>query len=148
MVDFHMEKLTELATGFRAAIDALVRHDRKALSITFEQFPRGSCGDAAYLLAKYLEQHECGQFYYVRGRRGDKSHAWLEREELIVDITADQFEDQDRVVIVTKDHSWHSQFDDRRRHIADFWQYDKTDRDRLQALYDCIVAQIQSPTIR
>jgi hypothetical protein len=84
--------------------------DPESLIITLREFPRGSCGDATLLLAKYLEENKCGKFDYVCGEREEFSHAWLQRDRLIVDITADQFDDQNSPVIVTEDHDWHSQF--------------------------------------
>jgi len=75
---------------FRHAIEAC---DRSALPITFENFPAGSCGDAALILGKYLEERGFGLFDYVLGERGGRSHAWLQRGHLVVDITGDQFDD-------------------------------------------------------
>ena len=61
-------------------------------------FPKGWCGDASDLLAKYLEHNEIPT-YYVNGGYcpkpdgHDKNHGWLtdEGRKLIIDITADQF---------------------------------------------------------
>jgi hypothetical protein len=47
---------------------------------------------------------------YVSARRGERTHAWLEKDGVIVDITADQFDDAECPVMVTADDSWHRQF--------------------------------------
>ena len=53
-----------------------------------------------------------GEFDYILGAYDDsieteQSHAWLEKDGLIIDITADQFSDIHSEVIITKDHTWH-----------------------------------------
>lgn len=88
-------------------------------------FPRGSCGDASVLLARYLTDHgEPGFCYFCGDRRkpeGDYgSHGWLQREELIVDITADQFDEIDQRVIVTDRSAWHEALHGRADQLADY----------------------------
>lgn len=134
-----VNKLSELAAVFRAAIMAC---DPKSLPIALQGFPRGACGDAALLLAKYLQENGCGEFDYVEGEKEGRSHAWLQRGKVIIDITADQFEDQDTPVIVTQDHSWHSGFDGQVRHVAGFCIYDPRTVDMLGAAYKRIREQI------
>ena len=73
-------------------------------------FPRGACGDASRLLGIYLESLGLGKWTYVQGQAGGQrfaTHAWVEQDGLIVDITADQFDDVAEPVIVTRDRSWH-----------------------------------------
>jgi hypothetical protein len=85
----------------------------------FSMFPAGSCGDTCRMLGAYL-QDVCGfpVFQYVCGERGSQSdnswttHAWLQRDTLIVDVTADQFSDAPRpIIIVEENSSWHQQFE-------------------------------------
>jgi hypothetical protein len=121
------EKLREAASRFRHAIDAAV-HD---LPSEMHSFPLGQCGTVARLLATYLEDAGLGTFAYVTGRRIDPaepeeegwSHAWLEQNDLIIDVTADQFPEQhDQPIIVTRDRAWHNTFDQdvERRACASF----------------------------
>jgi hypothetical protein len=139
------------AIGFRAKqfCAALERCDRGLLPITFEEFPRGSCGDATLLLAKYLQHSGLGLFNYVCGsihegaERGFQSHAWLQREDIIVDITADQFDGVREPVIVTRDHSWHDRFDAKVHNVADYEVYDANTQSILSAAYENIVACIR-----
>ena len=135
-------KLMRLATEFRAAILAC---DRNSLFITLQNFPNGACGDASYLLAKYFNKKGCGQFEYVLGERipNFHSHAWLERNGIIVDITADQFESISSPVLVTTDRSWHTQFEEEYRHLADFERYGPNTVHNLRSSYDLVIKQIE-----
>jgi hypothetical protein len=136
MINCDINKLIALVTVFRAAIE---KCDPKSLTVEFDDFPRGSCGDAALLLAKYLEQNNCGKFYYILGERSGKSHAWLKQRNVIIDITADQFYDNSEAVIVTTDHSWHLSFKGKAQGIADFENYDKNTVQKLSSAYQKIL---------
>ena len=116
------------------------------LYITLKDFPNGACGDASYLLAKFLKENGCGNFEYVLGERtvDFHSHAWLEKNGVIVDITADQFDDKDCHVLVTTDKSWHNQFEEEDRHVADFERYGGHIALFLQASYHHVISNIQT----
>ncbi|MCP4124426.1 MAG: hypothetical protein GY751_22005 [Bacteroidetes bacterium] len=104
-----IEKLYLASKDFRNAIDTCYRE----LGVAFSSFPRGSCGEAAPMLGTYLIEQGLGEFQYMLGDYGSieggnwSSHAWLQSGNLIVDITADQFPDIDKKVIVQEDHEWH-----------------------------------------
>ncbi len=102
------DEIRRLAREFRDAITRSPRDDLPTLC----SFPRGSCGDASKLLGEYLHEQGQGVWDYVGGERDSNthSHAWLEKDGLIVDITADQFDDIDEPVVVTRDRIWHQQF--------------------------------------
>jgi hypothetical protein len=74
-------------------------------------FPGGWCQDTSRALGHLLaDQNERG-FELVCGNRSDddwKTHVWLERDSLIVDITADQFKESGcpGVMFIT-DRTWH-----------------------------------------
>jgi len=119
--------LRTLATRFRAAIretdpaevDAQVR-------FIVASFPKGVCGAVCFLLGHYLRQNGFPAAEYVNGiRRSDgESHAWIETDGIIVDITGDQFAEISDAVIVTLDGAWHRQFSDHPgRRPADFLIY-------------------------
>ncbi len=137
------EQLKKLAILFRAA---LIRCERNKLLITLQDFPHGSCGDASYLLAKYLEEQGCGKFEYVLGKRiADLySHAWLEQKGIIIDITADQFEGQNCSVLVTSDKSWHSQFVEEERQVADFELFNHSASSDLRRSYNQVKNKIET----
>ncbi len=98
---------------FRNAIE---RTDKRKLFLTLQNFPHGSCGDAVLLLGHYLKNNDFGKIDYMLGERetetndGFRSHAWLQRESLVIDITADQFEDFKEPVFVQSDSQWHEEF--------------------------------------
>lgn len=82
-------------------------------------FPHGQCDDASGMLASYLEDCGFGSWELVVGHRPPKFHAWLERDGVILDITADQFDDEGHPpVVVTRDRAWHAQFDEVSRRRA------------------------------
>lgn len=92
-----MQKLVELSTNFRAAIEQAKYDGRFAKDQCFRNFPNGCCGIASELLGRYLSDfgfnitYVCGT-YYVSSPDERQSHAWLEiNGEIIVDITGDQF---------------------------------------------------------
>lgn len=138
-----MEAVRICAERFRAALE---RCDRNLLPIALQDFPNGSCGDAALLLAKYLQKSGLGRFDYVcgtlykDGELGFQSHAWLQREDVIVDITADQFDEVQEPVLITRDHSWHKHFEEKSRHVADYENYDPEARASFSAAYENVVA--------
>jgi hypothetical protein len=84
----------------------------KELGDFFQTFPRGCCGDVASLLAAYLKDQGLGIFAQVSGVRESDgaSHAWLERDGLVIDCTADQFHDGGGRPMVTSNRSWYHQF--------------------------------------
>jgi hypothetical protein len=125
-------RILDLAKRFRAAIEAC---DLKTLPITFHEFPRGSCGDATLILAKYLKDNGQEGFVYVCGMRDGHSHAWLERDGLIVDITGDQFADNEDPVCVSRRSAWHAQFEIDREDLSDIDLYDDFTRFNLGGAY-------------
>lgn len=113
-------EILKAATDFRQALDLAGAAAWKAKYI---DFPRGSCGHAAELLAYYLR--ECfsitpdyiTQTIYsgeVGGWHG--GHAWLEWSGLTIDVSGDQFGWPP--VIVTRDPPFHGQGEDGQRFPA------------------------------
>lgn len=112
--------INEAVLRFRKAMEGC----HSQLGTTFEMFPRGCCGDVAELLAAYLKDEGFGVFEYVSGRcvKRGSSHAWLEKNGVIIDATDDQFEGESNSAMVTGDRSFHSQFNENtgRRPDGDF----------------------------
>lgn len=130
-----LPSLYDHAAHFRAAIESC---DRSSLPVSFERFPRGACGDATLLLAKFLEESGFGKFNYVLGERNGSSHAWLENGEVITDITADQFPDMPHPVFVAGESEWHSSFNGEVLHVADIEIYDEHTRATLRGAYSIV----------
>jgi hypothetical protein len=132
--------LLRLATEFRAAIEAT---SRSSLPEAMENFPRGSCGDATLLLAKYLEENGCGSFDYVLGEKEERSHAWLQKDGIVVDITCDQFPDMQSAVFVKSPTRWHASFNGEVKHVANFETYDERTKSMLHWAYENILTTIK-----
>lgn len=121
MADSRLQRITEIATALRHSIVITPREERP---IGLRDFPDGSCGDTALLLGTMLSEAGFGEFCYVSAVRGDmgnhtyRSHAWIEQNSLIIDITADQFPEIDGPVIVTNESPWHASFEIKQRHAA------------------------------
>ena len=129
------------ASEFRNAIEIL-NDDQRDKYLSY--FPSGCCGNASLLLGAYL--HECGlgDFQYICGMRGEQSHAWLEKDGLIVDITSDQFDKGVRVY-VGKRNGFYRRFRIDFHHLWDASLDDKTIQgDRLYPLYLLILEHIDN----
>lgn len=88
-----MNRIEYLATEFRHAIEDAINAGEFDDDINFRRFPRGCCGYASDLLAKYLHQYKITT-WYISGvyKKEDQQHTWLQTEDmLIIDITGDQF---------------------------------------------------------
>jgi hypothetical protein len=123
MTSLSDERVFELASAVRFAFE---QASRARLPATLQDFPSGACGDAECMVAKLLEMHGDGEFDYMLGSRAEHSHAWIQRGDLIVDITADQFDDYSLPVTVSRNSLWHADFEGERLHVADFsiWSRD------------------------
>lgn len=82
----------ELATSFRLAVGIVVETGDVPMHI--QGFPRGCCGIISELMGDCLNTVRIGEFFDVCGMKDGASHAWLEVDGLIVDITDDQFSDR------------------------------------------------------
>ena len=99
----YKEAVRDAATRFRAALE---QGDLRLRSLA--DSPKGSCGDASELLGQYLSDSGLGAWSYREGALDPfLTHAWVERDGLIVDITADQFADMSEPVLLTTDRTWH-----------------------------------------
>ena len=96
----------------------------------------------------YLTEKGFGEVLYVWGVRkpnawpNDETHAWLEIGNTIIDITSDQFADGLGPVVVTQDHSWHSQFRVWEHRPADLGTYSKDVKTDYKIAYCEIVERI------
>ena len=139
-----IDKIQIYACKFRLAIEQC---DKKILPVYFRDFPRGSCGDASLLLAKYFKNVGLGDFSYVVGIYNENhtpyTHAWLKQRNVIVDITADQFDDIQQKVIVTTNSSWHEKFDIQSESTADLQNYDPFAIGQLLSCYNTIKTYIR-----
>lgn len=133
--------LAKDALNFRNALEIC---DKRHLPLSLRKYPRGYSGDAPFLLAKYLEHKDHGLFNYMLGYRDGLAHAWLQADNLIVDIGADQFPDRNDRVIVMRDSVWHRVFNGEIIQVADFEILDDPIRLALRNAYRRIVANIKT----
>ncbi len=91
-----MPDLSEIATAFRAAIEAAVEAGeiREMCS-----FPFGCCAYSSDLLQRYLIEKYDYFTWYMSGRYSygwdGESHAWLETQDgIVIDITGDQYKNK------------------------------------------------------
>jgi hypothetical protein len=138
------ERLLKQATAFR---DAIERVERARLGITFDSFPRGSCGDASLVLGHFLKKRGFVCPTYVQGERGEvnddwTSHAWLRVDRFIVDITADQFPEIGERAIVAEESTWHGTFEIIAESEGDFTIYDDRTIANLSRIYAAITAHL------
>ena len=94
-LDYH--QLIDACQAIRSAAQK-VSNEKKIWY--FSPFPRGWCGCVSRVLGAWLsEKYPDKKFYYVCGRRNG-THAWIEYDGIILDVTADQFEDCNEEIIV------------------------------------------------
>lgn len=69
-----------------------------------ESFPNGCCLSASLLLGNFLKDVGYRNIYLMSGNEGE--HYWLEVDNIIVDITCDQFPNiEQRVIIIESNKS-------------------------------------------
>lgn len=133
-------KIEKLATQIRNTIIKM-GHDEFPDSDFLLEYPNGCCGDASNLLAKFLRDNDI-KCEYVWGMRGQQSHAWLECDDLIVDISADQFPEIKEKILITTDKSWHNKFKRQKRSDGDFEKFGAYNKRRLTTSYKNILLRI------
>lgn len=91
-----MKKLDVLVHEFRYAIETAKRNNEPG--DFFEDFPVGQCGRTSDMLAQFLIDNGISSIRYMNGTYYNEngsvmqSHSWLVVENMIIDITADQFQ--------------------------------------------------------
>lgn len=103
----NIASLKELASSVRQILE---RYSLDTKDIMFELFPRGCCGPTSELLGRCLIELGFANVKYIAAERPDHtgSHAWIDVDGVIVDITADQFGEPG--VIVSRVSPWHAQW--------------------------------------
>jgi hypothetical protein len=102
-------KLYNLAESFRKGIENIKEIKLPSYLDHFNDFPNGCCEDTCKLLVRYYSDHEL-KVFKVKGikiiNKKKISHTWIEYGDYIIDITADQFSEKKKKVIVTKNKKW------------------------------------------
>jgi len=135
-------RIKELAVRFR---ESILKCDKTELPSSLADFPSESCADASFLLGTYLKDNGINGFILIKGKRGEsisiETHYWLEHGDMIVDITADQFDEiNERVVITETNSKWYGTFSRSVIQEADCRMIAALDvRTHLEAVYDYIL---------
>ncbi|MFK7693310.1 transglutaminase domain-containing protein [Paenibacillus sp. HJGM_3] len=134
------DKIREHALAFRKTIQLMPLNEFPNSSF-FENFPRGCCGDTSHLFAKFLSNKGI-QAHYVWGiDKEGRSHAWLEHNCVIIDLTADQFPDIHEEVIVTRNGQWYEQFTIQGKYLSDFEMFNDFNAIRLGQIFSNIMSR-------
>ncbi|MFA5846272.1 MAG: hypothetical protein WC855_05170 [Thermodesulfovibrionales bacterium] len=97
------------------------------------------------LLGTYFKDNGIDGFILIKGKRGEGSsletHYWLEKDDMLIDITADQFEGINEAIVITDTNSsWHGTFAKEIRQEADYRMIAASDvRKHLEAVYDYVL---------
>jgi hypothetical protein len=98
-----IEKLASIAT---AARDFFEKNKHTTPDAVLRNFPKGACGCVSELLGRYLEEQYQVSPLCVSAELNDLStHAWLQINDVIIDLTADQFSQPP--IIVSDSSAWH-----------------------------------------
>lgn len=131
-----MDQLTQLVSAFRARLET---YDNDH-GLSLQWFPAGACSDASLLLAHHLSHYGLGPFRYICGRHGDASHVWLSVGDLIIDITADQFDDFHEPAFVSTASPWHQALHGRDEHEASITIWGDEWAAKFRAAYAALTA--------
>lgn len=115
--------IRRLARSVRKAFESQVCDDYSEYSSLRQSiFPKGCCGDVSRVLAAILyEDLNLTTEYWSGYYQGQKSHAWLQVKDYVIDITADQFNDysiNSDDVIVSNYSKWHRSLSSKECHGA------------------------------
>jgi hypothetical protein len=141
------DKIRELAKKFR---ESILKCEKSELPLSLSNFPTGSCSDASMLLGTYFKNNDINGFIQIKGKRGEvdsfETHYWLEKDGILVDITADQFAGINEAVIVTGSNSkWHGTFNREILQEADYRMISARDvRNHFEAVYSYIIEENNS----
>lgn len=151
-VSDYCERVRAAANTFRVALE---RCPPSALGVGFEAFPAGACGDTSLLLGRFLRECGLGDWNYVSAVRREQSaagwptmmsHAWLECDGVIVDITSDQFEQFDDIVVVpaAEVSEFYATFEPETRSVADYRSGDPSVVSYLDSVYRQVLSRVSA----
>lgn len=103
------ELIEDLATRLRR----LLENNRTSNDLNYsalETFPKTCCSITSYILGTLLWERGCHNLFLVNSTGlledyGTVGHHWIEISNLIVDITADQFEGEDSSPVIVSEQS-------------------------------------------
>lgn len=126
--------LVQIANAFRKAFETVGRGQKFG---NFPHFPEGCCSWASLFIGNFLIE-EYGlrpQKVYSALRHSGSKHEWVLLDGIIIDITADQFDDALGSVIVEPESQWHVKF--KASEISDYLpvsKYDINDQQKISGI--------------
>jgi hypothetical protein len=142
--------MTAVASRVRHALANLPKDDWPD---HWRSFPGGTCADTSLVLCAFLADAGFDGFELMLCERGSQaddtysSHAWLQRDRLVVDITADQFADGPGPVVVAEDPEWHRGFRVVSKDAGDFREYPPRDVAPARDLYARLKARLDADAV-
>lgn len=116
-------------------------------------FPRSCCKLSSQLLARYLAMNaRIPLVGFVSGRRhgppyadgGWQAHVWVEAGGMVVDITADQYDEVTVPVIASADSVWHGTFQTQARiPYGEMMQMDSAYARRFERMYAEVLERVR-----
>ncbi|RVU28256.1 hypothetical protein [Neptunomonas marina] len=112
-------KIKKEIHAIRSILECFEKSDFHSMTSFYHSssFPKGCCGDASDLIGLYLLQCHGIESEYVCGKglrhNSEQSHAWLTCQGYIIDITADQFNENNYQlpkVIIEAQSPFHNSF--------------------------------------
>lgn len=138
MIPDERQRIAELAADFRNRLD---RADKTLLPVQFRNFPVGACEPTSILLAQFLADRGHPGFRviaapYITNDQPELwySHVWIGRGDLLVDITADQFNMDFAPVIVEPHSDWHARHETVEVSVGDFAPEQRAELNRVYKL--------------
>lgn len=143
---FDEKQLFEMTKKYRQAIDQ-TNFSSEAVGkegfLRMRSFPEGACSEACTLFGIYLSEEfgieplieRCGQI--EEGSAWYGSHHWLEHEEIIIDIAADQFPMVGEPVIVARISPFHDRYAKKRGIITTTFEL-KNEQNWMIVLYQAV----------
>jgi hypothetical protein len=143
----------QCAVAMRRAIERapLGRYDA-----IMHSFPHSCCKVASQMLARYLATHaRVPLVQFVSGRRhgepycsgGWQAHVWVEAGGVVIDITADQYDEMTHPVIAMPSSDWHETFQVRSRiPYGEMMQMDGSYARRFERMYREVTARMDAST--
>lgn len=115
-MNYKVLEITKLCNTIRKALEEM-----QPSNDLFKDFPLGCCRDTSLLLDLFLKEYEYMDVIFCSKDIDDisPSHAWLEWQDLIIDITADQLRFDLPKIIVVPVIDADSFYKSNRRELAD-----------------------------
>lgn len=143
-----IERLKVIAEEFRKGFEEIDLSDAPGF---LPGFPEGCCSWASYMIGHFLK-YELGlapvEIQAERfGPEGTDPHSWLMVDDIIIDITSDEFEDSTERVIVSSDSTWHSKWEEKKNaDIIKISEYDKIEygtKYKPTDVYEMLAARVR-----